>query len=290
MYFSPLLFISLYVGLLISACTYPIKYRLNDRDIVKETAPKPLKVQVAIFSDKREAVEKEKSERKKSGGADVGDYTYDKEFRGPVDQALSEMLVKHLQYAGVFAEVALSRYRADQISAAVLDSLSRQGIDAVMTGEIKNFYGYYDNNSGRQFLYGFGLGMAIGLPLYLAGTSQESTTFGGPFDRTEITTTKTNPIPGAIGSSVGLNLGFYLESLHKRNIERHTQFYARLISTSTQQVLWEDALEVQQKDFRAMPGINTATRKYEVAVASLRDAVNQMVRKLGEAQLSVFNP
>jgi hypothetical protein len=272
-------------GFILSACGYPLKYKLNETDIVLSKSKAPLKVEVAIFSDNREAIERQKFARKGSGYKDVGDYTHDKDFKGEEATSITKMIVSHLKYAGAFSEVQLSRLHSGEISATVLDSLSRQAIDAVMAGEIKNFYGYYDSKVGKALLYSVGLGFAFGFPLYMAGTSEETYTVPGPLGTTyQYTETKTNSLPGTIGTTGGVLLGAYLESLHKRNIEWHTQLNARLISTSTQKVLWEDTIEIRQKAHIAMPGLNSDKRK--VAVNSLRDAVNRMVESLAKDSLT----
>lgn len=270
----------------LTACTYPIKYRLNEADVVKTQNVKPLKVQVAVFADKRDVSEREKKVRKKNGGTDVNDYTYDKEFRGPINKALTEMLVKHLAFSQTFASIKLGTDGAAPINDAALNELAQKGIDAVITGEIENFYGYYDNNPGKQFGLALVFGLAFGIPVAIATTTKEATSFGRGVQFEEV---KTNPIAISLATSVGTGLGAYLESTSKRNIERKARFSAKMLGTKNHAVLWEDTFVIEKKDFTAMPGLNTDKRKFEIAVNALREAVNQMVKSLEKAPLAVEN-
>ncbi len=263
--FNRMLMVVIFAVPFFGGCGYAIRYNLNQREIVKSSSPAPLKVQVATFSDKRDGVEREKSARKAKGVPDAGDYTYDKEFRGKVAEEMTKMLVNHLNYSNVFSSQATpAAFSSAQLSDALLDSLARKGFDAVLTGELANFYGYYDQNLGRALAYMLPLGVASGLLLNFSTTSGNTqTTFYwyGP----------------------GLVLGSYLESLHPRRIAKHVQFSARLISTKTHQPLWENRFDVAETAKRSMPGISTEQRKYQVAVWSLREAVNQMVESLAKS-------
>ena len=263
-----MLWVLISATLFLGGCGYAIKYNLNEKDIFLSKSTKPLKVQVATFSDKRDVVEREKSARKEKGDTDLGDYTYDREFRGDVAEEITKMLIKHLNYSKAFAsETMPASFRTEQLSAEVLDSLGEVGIDAVITGEINHFYGYYDQNLGRQLLYEVPLAVVSGLLLTWTTTSgnvQTTYYWYGP----------------------GLVLGGYLESLHKRSIKKHVQMRTILISTTTHQPLWEDSFEIFSNETKSMPGLSTAQRKFQVTVWSLRDAVNQMVKSLEKASLS----
>jgi hypothetical protein len=245
-------------------CGYQINYVLNDEKILHAAKATPLKVRVAQMKDAREDIEKEASGRKNSGYEDFTDYTYDKGFRGNVPGDITSMLVNHLNYSGVFNPPAMvSSIHSGDISDAALDSLGQSGFDALLVGEIRNFYGYYDQNIGRQMLYEIPLAVASGLLLNWSTTSgnyQVNYYWYGP----------------------GLVLGAYLESLHKRKIEQHIRLNVKLISTTTHQPAWEDNFEIYQSGKRAMPGLNTANRKFELAVFSLRDAVNDMVKSISD--------
>jgi curli biogenesis system outer membrane secretion channel CsgG len=189
----------------LGGCGYAIQYNLNGRDIVLSKSTAPLKVQVATFSDKREVVERNKSARIEKGETDLTDYTYDREFRGNVAEEVTKMLIKHLNYSKVFAsETKRASFQSEQLSAGALDSLGKKGIDAVITGEIHHFFGYYDRSVGRELLYEIPLAVASGMLLTWTTTSgyyQTTYYWYGP----------------------GLVLGEYLESFHDRAIIKHVQ-------------------------------------------------------------------
>lgn len=274
--------VMLATAFLLGGCGYPIKYRLNDTGIVRAKQALPLRVQIATFADRREPHEHDKKARKAEGYNDVNDFSYDKGFHGNEAEEITKMLAAHLTHSRVFASAQRGTFSSEGVSDSLLAALAQAGVEAVLTGEIENFYGYYDQNPGRQFLYAFGLGLALGLPVYLATGPQEETTRVG---NVIITETTYNTIPGSIATSIGVSLGYYLESTHKRNIERHTKLTARLLNTSTRATLWQDTFEIHEKELKAMPGLNTENRKYEVAVAALREAVNKIVESLETAEL-----
>ncbi len=259
-----------------SACSYPIKYRLNEQTVVKANATLPMKVQVATFEDRRDETEREKGARKTRGDADAGDYTYDREFTGDVSASISVMMVKHLDYSRVFESVSPCAYSSAQITNAVLDELAQNGVDAVLAGELQHFYGYYDNNPGKQMGLALLLGIGLSIPVALATTGESNS--GVP---------TTNSFAISLAASGGTYLGLYIESTSKRRIDRHLKFTARLISTTTHEVLWWDVVEVRKDEHAAMPGLNTSKRKYQVAIRALREAVNDMVTKLEKAQFSI---
>lgn len=268
-------------GMIFSACAYPLKYKLNDRDIISAQNKVPLRVQVAGFTEKREPIERKKSARKKQGFKKTGDYTYDKNFNGSVAQEISKMLVSHLDYSNVFSSITLSSYSSEKINAGVLAQLANQRVDAVLVGEIQHFYGFYENDTGRGLLYSLGLGLGIGIPVTIATAEKKTTRFGSG----EFTEVKINTLASSLGTSLGVSLGLYLDSLHKRNIEAHTRLAVKMIKTSNGEVLWEDTFNIQRKENIAMPGLNTSKRKFELAINSLRDAVNEMVTSLSQADL-----
>ncbi len=262
--FKLMVLCSLLLGLFCSGCGYSIKYGLNQRDIVTAETSRPLRVYVTQFIEKRPNEEREKSSRKEKGESDLGDYTYDKQFRGTVSEEISKMAAQHLSYSKVFAQVTF----APSVTEDNLDSQSETEVDAILTGEIEHFYGYYDSNIGRQLLYTVPLGVASGLLLNTtlsSGNTQYTVYWIGP----------------------GMVLGYYLESLHKRRIEYATQLSAKLISTSTKEVIWQDSFIIAEKMRGSMPGIGTKQRKFQITLKSLRDAVNQMVESIATSSLSV---
>lgn len=254
----------------LNGCGYSIKYNLDRKDIIIPESTIPLKVQVVTFSDNRGKVEKEKSARKAKGESDIADYTYDKEFQGVVAYEITKMLVKHLNYSKLFSpQVELASFGYDQISEEKLDYLQKAGFDAVLTGRISHFYGYYDRNIGKQLVYSLPLAIASGLLLSWTTTS-------GNY---EITYYWYGP---------GLALGYYLESLHKRRIEHRTTLIVKLISTTTHQPFWQKNFDVFITGLRSMPGISTERRKYEVSVSSLREAVNNMIMSLAKNSEEIY--
>jgi hypothetical protein len=256
---------------LVTGCGYAIQYRLTEKTITKVSAPIPLNVQVAVLTDQRDAIEKNKSERKRQGYPDASDYSYDKNFRGNVAASISKRMVEHLQYAAVFAKIELAPFTVDSVDSAILTQAAQAGYDAVLTGEIQHFSGYYNYDVGRQILYGLGLGLGIGIPVTLSS-----------YDRDDLNSGYS--VEGSIATSLGVTLGFYLESLHKRDIEKHTKLAMRLVSTRSYQEMWQDEIEIHQKENKSMPGLSS-TRQMELAVHSLRDAINEMVRRLSQANL-----
>jgi len=248
-------------GMIFSACSYPIKYKLNDRDIISAQNKVPLRVQVAGFTEQRELIERKKSARKKQAFKKTGDYTYDKNFQGSVAQEISKMLVSHLDYSNVFSSITLSSYSSEKINAGVLAELANQRVDAVLVGEVQNFYGFYENDTGRGLLYSLGLGLGIGIPVTIATAEKKTTRFGGG----EITEVKINSLASSLSTSLGVSLGLYLDSLHKRNIEAHTRLVVKMIKTANGEVLWEDTFNIQRKEntakrIRAFPGIAGKTQ------------------------------
>ncbi len=177
------------------------------------------------------------------------------------------MIVKHLNYSRVFSSpVKPAPFTSDEISAEQLSALRNDGIDAVLAGQITHFYGYYDNNIGRQLLYELPLGVASGLLLsWSTSNGYYKTTYYwyGP----------------------GLVLGAYLESLHKRKIEQRTQIDARLISTKDRHIIWQDSMEVFKSEVKSIPGLSQEKQKFRLALSSFRRAVNQMAEELSEVSV-----
>ena len=261
--------------LFLAGCGYSIKYNLNQKDIFVSNSVKPLKVQIARFADNRDLTEKEISARKTTGGTDFGDYTYDMQFQGDVAEGITNMLIKHLNYSKIFTtKSTLAHFGSEQLSIdkqlsiLILDSLANTGVDAVLTGEINHFYGYYDRNIGREFLY------EIPLAILSGGIFTWKETTSSLIMTTETTYYWYGP---------GLVLGGFLESLHKRSIKQHVQIKAKLISTSTYKPIWEDDFEIFSNEQKSMPGLSTVKRKFQITVWALRDAVNQMGKSLENA-------
>lgn len=259
----------------LSGCATPkgylIKYNLNKRDVVLPSSSSiPMKVQVVEFSDRRDFVEKDIAARKEKGFSDLKDYTYDWQFEGNVAGEITKMLIKHLNHSKVFKPAAsLATFGSGQLSKETLNYLSKQGVDAVLNGEIENFYGYYDKKIGRQLLYEvpLSIGSAI-LSLGLSGTAT-----GG-----ELLILTTYP---------GAKLGEYLESLHQRQIEYHVKITTRLTSTITSEVLWKDSFDISFAGKKRMPGFSTGKRRFDVTVIALHEAANKMVESLANTKILI---
>lgn len=257
----------------LSGCAYPLKYGLNQRDIIVSKAILPLKVQVAEFTDTRDPEERDKSARMQKEYTDLGDYTYDRDFRGEIAKEISRMLVKHLNYSEIFKSVALGDYTSDEVSESKLDSLNLMGVDAVLLGGIKHFYGYYDRNIGREILYGLPFGIFTAYCNLMIAEMVDSWT--------DIAVGLIAYVSVVTG---GVFLVEYLESLHKRDIEYRAELRAKLIDTSTHNILWEDKCKVFMKEHKSMPSYKGKDKK-TMAIVSLREAVNKMVESISNVAL-----
>jgi len=248
--------------LLLAGCGYPLRYALTNTDIKPAPVTTALTVQVAQFHDNRNPIERVKNERIKAGYTDLADYTYDAEFQGNIAEEITRMVIAHLNFSRTFnPAVSQASFSTTELDESHLRQLQAQKVDLVLTGEIRNFYGYYDQNLGRQLLYGMPLAVISGLLLSWQTTSgnyQTTWYWYGP----------------------GLALGNYLESRHKRQIEQHVLLKTKLVSTKTGYVVWQHDFEVRKAGPAALPGINTTQRKYQVVTWSLRDAVNAMVEEI----------
>lgn len=253
------------IFLFLNGCKHPIKYGLNPRDILISKEILPMKVAVIEFTDIRPQEEREKSSREEKGFSDIGDYTYDKNFKGEVAEAITTMLIDHLRYAKIFSEVKSIAFAGEGLSKDNIDVFKQKGFDAVIVGKIKNFYGYYDRNVAREFIFMLpGLASAIVMPSIV-----------DPYSFSE-------SLVGVLVEAGILFSGTYLETLVKRDIEWKTELHVRLIQTSTSDAIWEDTFQVFGKVHKNMPGLG-AGNKYKVAVNSFRDAVNKMVKSLSQS-------
>ncbi len=262
--------------LLINGCGYSIRYNLSGTTATRSEKPASLNVVTVLFDDARDDIEREKDARKDKNEKDTGDYTYDKNFRGNVAHGITTMVVDHLRYAQCFKSISLLDYTNNAVNPVLLDSLASAGVDALLTGEIEHFYGYYDRKPGKEILLGTGLALAFGIPVAIATTTTETKAYG-------FKEVKTNPIAIGLAVSAGSMLGTYLESTGKRRIAWRTMLSLQLISTTTRETLWRGTVDVKQdENNKSMPGINSNKRKQQVAVESLREAVNQLVKKLAQ--------
>jgi hypothetical protein len=264
---------------LVGCGKYALKYDLPEESF-KSEKPHPFNVVVTTFTDIRPQEERIDSVRGSN------DYTSDDEFIGQVDKEISKMVAKHVAYANVFAGLRYVDLSIADLRHTDMDSLHARGFHAVLTGEIRHFSGYYERNTGREFLYGIGFGCLLGVPPLFMNMYKEKTNH---FLGSTFTTREYDPLPmylSAIGFPLGGFIGDRIEKSYQRNIEQACALSLRLISTSTHRVVWEDSVTVQQKEHKAAGGTN----KYELAVTALRDAVSQLVYRISAASFDVAKP
>jgi hypothetical protein len=272
---------------------YALKYDLPEEPL-KSKKPHPFHVVVTTFSDIRPREEHTNSVRGSN------DYTSDDEFIGQVDKEISKMVAKHVAYANVFAGLRYVDLSIADLRHADMDSLHARGFYAVLTGEIRHFSGYYERNTGREFLYGIGFGCLLGVPPLFMNMYKEKTSYvptstwqdplgGWHMSETPFTTREYDPLPmylSAIGFPLGGFIGDQIEKSYQRNIEQACALSLRLISTSTHRVVWEDSVTVQQKERKAAGGTN----KFELAVTALHDVVSQLIYRISSASFDVAKP
>ena len=269
-------------------CRYKIKYNLNQTETARARSTQPHNIAVCVFNDKRDDTEKEKDVRKAEGEKDAGDYTYDKDFYGEVAYSVTEMTARHLGYAKAFQQVTQLPYRSSAVNVLLLDSLRRAGVDALLTGNVTHFYGYYNHKTGSETLALAGGALVPALLVAIMTTKTEEHEIYTPFgDGATYEEVKTNYLAISLAATIGGTLGSYLESTSQRRIAWHTQLDLALLSTTTGDTLWSGIVENRFDDQSKRPGANTANRKQEVAVASLKETVNQLVQDLALVELAV---
>jgi flagellar basal body-associated protein FliL len=272
----------------LSGCSYKLNYSLNQREITMAKSPSRLRVAVMPLSDNRDNKERSKAAREAVGHPDAGDYTYDDNFAGEVNLEISKMLVKHLEYSGCFQEVALVEEAVLRSGDEQRSQLESEGYDAVLTGSIDNFFGYYDRNSTSDFVFRGLLPAGATIAATLVSIKTETTTFRQPFGgATEFKETSYDPIlPSLVllGTSATGNL---IASSSKRDISWQTALTLELTNLRTGEQLWSDRTEVKDQVHASMPSMRNKKRKQEVAVRSLRDAINKTVESLDQSSASL---
>lgn len=266
-----------------SGCGHAIKYKLSDKDILVSETKQKLSVVVTTFSDLRPPEERIQSERIKLHYKDVGDYTYDKKLKGKVNEEITKMIVKHLDYSRVFSKVSFTYISAEELTEDYLDTLRDAGFDAILTGDVLNFYGYYDNDASTILLpLAFIMPpFIVAINLMRSSAGVEETPYGPRVKERSLDAELL--CYGFIYA--GGKLGIYVESLRKRDIEWRTRLLAQLVSTSTYDVLWGDIVESYAKEHKSIPGTDAGEGKFKMAIQSLRDAVNKMVESLSESPI-----
>jgi len=262
-----------------NGCGYDITYDMTRSNVATCSHTHQFNVVVAHFTDNRPPEERIDTLRKEITDRRIGNYTYDENFSSPVDEAITILTTKHLMYSKVFSNIMSSTKTSEEIDNGYLDTLSAKGVDHVLTGRIDHFYGYYEQRIGKQLLYGLPLACLIGIPLTIASIEHETQVILGE----RFTTVKINPVIqglATLGFLAGGSLGSYLESMERRDIEWRTNLSINLINTKNHEILWQDTINVQNSINSSMPGVNTDKRKYEVAVESLRIALNDLVKRL----------
>lgn len=272
------------VALAVTGCSYQINYGLNQRDIVRAKAPQKMRVAVVAIADQRDEAERLKNARKQRGDADAGDYTYDKDFRGNVSIEISKMLAKHLQYGQCFESVEFVAADLKKPSLTEYSHLRELGYDAVLTGSLRSFYGYYDRNSGREFLLTTAIPGSVALISGFMSVKTEEKSMGGMFPMT-YTETKVDPVMPVVATSLTSIVCNYVESSSSRDVAWQTSLSMNLTDLTTGNSLWSDSVSVKDKVHTSMPGLKTSKRKHEVAVASLREAVNLLTERLSQSPL-----
>ncbi|MDD4910204.1 MAG: energy transducer TonB [Candidatus Omnitrophica bacterium] len=102
------------------------------------------KVLVDVFEDARPA-----GERSGTGNRKGFIYTNDKMFRDNVDVQISKMLAEHLRKARVFTSV---EFRDINLEDAAM--LNKDGVELVIDGDIRHFYGFQKGAAGASVLFG----------------------------------------------------------------------------------------------------------------------------------------
>jgi|GEM_PF-2745773 len=265
-------FVLMITAVLLSHCGHGIRYNLDAPEIRTATTGKPYRVLVTTLIDKRDPVERFKSAREREGYSDLSDYTYDTDFRGQIPEEITKMIIAHLQHAGLFDGGVVERQFAMKgLSREKLNRLRESKIDAVLVGRLESFYGYYDRNRLRKWLYRVPFLAALGVTAAGAADQQEKIEQG------------TYPISEAAMLSLGFSIN-HMESLHKRSIESGTRMTLSLVSTETGEILWKDTIDISDKSQGTVAGISLrGNSDNKLAVSALKLAVNELVAQLEDA-------
>ena len=140
----------LFVTLIATGCAAPIRYGF-DKNLYRRAEPKSLTAVVDLFQDLR-------MEDERDGTFSATKrylYTKDKLFKKNIDRQVSDALVKHLQKARMFEEVAFQDFDDDLFeSPEKMAALKAQGFDVAIQGDLYHFYGYRSGAGAAAF---FGL-------------------------------------------------------------------------------------------------------------------------------------
>ncbi|MGH1364817.1 MAG: hypothetical protein ACRBF0_14735 [Calditrichia bacterium] len=262
----------IFMAVLLSNCGHSIRYNLDKPEISTATSGKPYRVLVTTLADRRAPIERFKSAREREGFTDLADYTYDTDFRGQVPQEVTKMIIEHLDHSGLFEGGVVERqFAMNGVSQEKLDRLRERKIDAVLVGKLESFYGYYDRNRARKWLYRLPFLAALGV------------TAANIADNPEAIEQGSYPVSEAALLSLGFSIN-HMESLHKRHTEGQTRMSLALVCTDNGTVLWQDTIEVSNIERTTVAGISlTGNKDNKLAISALQHAVNELVVKLEDA-------
>lgn len=282
---------------------YVIRYGLDKENIKSVPQSYPIKVIVLPFKDACTGINNPQG--------DLEDYTHNIEFRGNVSEEITKMVTEHLCYSNIFSKIeyrpyllkgnedlSKTRYKLDffpEIDIEYLDNLFSSHIDAVLVGEIRQFYGYYQTSALGDILPAT-LGFGFGLPMLLYYKDKKEEEQKEEQKKALDSGQPYNPFPkgkyfdvdlwiSAGAFPFGYYLGSIIESSIKREIECNTELSVKLVSTKSYKIIWEDNIAYKSKEYKALPGFNTENRKFELALESLRKAVNLMVERLSKNKI-----
>jgi hypothetical protein len=268
------------------------QYILSDKHITRANEPKRLTVQSVRLVDLRPLLEKDERVRKAYGFKDAGNYTYDRIDGIEVDSFLSPMLAKHLSYSNVFLKTTYKPIHVEDLTAEYLDSLQKAGVDAVLTGAIRHYYGYYYES---PVMLPLSMMAAVLASVYtfikfqqeadekVSEEKRKRFLFPGedPAMMYHLLSWGASPIAGVLaGYTVA-----WPERFFSRDIAWDTGLSFQLISTSTRRLVWQDSIRIKSQVHQAMPNKDKNT----VAIESFREVVNDLVQRLSKASLSTRN-
>lgn len=136
--------------LFVAGCGAKIGYPLRP-ETIKTGRTQPLRLGVATLEDARPQVERDWYERLRLIGEDEArGYTDDANFRGGyVNEAISDVLVRHLTFSNSFREVGRLEIASDMpVDLLKRDIQKLKGqYDAVLLGRVTHFYGFDGTNA-----------------------------------------------------------------------------------------------------------------------------------------------
>lgn len=140
-----LLFVLLFViSLFFSGCASSIKYKF-DKNLYTTNNTMHYRVLIDIFEDVRPQEEHDRTFIQEKRVYTSGDNM----FKGNISQNVTLMLAKHLMKVKIFDKVEVEDVSNDlEQRADEMQSLATKGIDLVILGNLKHFYGYQSPSYG----------------------------------------------------------------------------------------------------------------------------------------------